>query len=80
MIEKVPDVYILAYRRHGTLYIGVTSYLCSRVRQHKLGEVLAKAGDGKYVERPANAPVHQANKIWKGLTAPQGVKRIDVVP
>ena len=39
MIEKVPAVYILASRRHGTLYIGVTSDLCSRIRQHKLGEV-----------------------------------------
>ena len=44
------------------------------------GQVLAKAGDGQYIERPANAPVHQANTIWKGLTAPKGVKRIDVVP
>ena len=44
------------------------------------GKVLAKAGDGNYIERPANAPVHQANKIWKGLTMPKGVQRIDVVP
>ncbi len=44
------------------------------------GKVLAKAGDGVYIERPANAPVHQANKIWKGLKQPQGVKRIEVVP
>jgi len=44
------------------------------------GKVLAKAGDGQYIERPANAPVHQANSIWKGLTAPKGVKRIEVVP
>ena len=36
MIEKVPCVYILASRRHGTIYIGVTSDLCSRIRQHKL--------------------------------------------
>ncbi len=44
------------------------------------GKVLAEAGDGHYIERPANAPVHQANKIWKGLTMPKGVKRIEVVP
>ena len=39
MVEKAPCVYILASRRHGTLYIGVTSDLCSRIRQHKLGEI-----------------------------------------
>ena len=39
MIEKVPTVYILASKRHGTIYIGVTSDLCSRIRQHKLGEI-----------------------------------------
>ncbi|MDP8997211.1 MAG: amidohydrolase family protein, partial [Pseudomonadota bacterium] len=43
-------------------------------------QVKAKAGDGVYIERPANAPVHQANAIWKGLTQPKGVKRMDVVP
>ena len=44
------------------------------------GKVLAQAGDGQYIERPANAPVHQANAIWKGMTQPQGVQRIEVVP
>ena len=39
MSEKLPCTYILASRRHGTLYIGVTGDLCSRIRQHKLGEV-----------------------------------------
>ena len=38
-MEKVPCVYILASKRHGTLYIGVSSDLCSRVRDHKLGEI-----------------------------------------
>jgi hypothetical protein len=27
-----------------------------------------------------NAPVHQANAIWKGVTAPKGVKRVEVTP
>jgi putative endonuclease len=37
--EKVPAVYILASRRHGTLYIGVTSDLCSRIAAHKDGTI-----------------------------------------
>ena len=32
---KVPCVYILASKPHGTLYIGVTSNLVQRVWQHK---------------------------------------------
>jgi putative endonuclease len=35
--EKVPSVYLLASKRHGTLYCGVTSNLCSRVSLHKQG-------------------------------------------
>jgi putative endonuclease len=33
--EKHPAVYIMASRRHGTLYTGVTSALYSRVCDHK---------------------------------------------
>jgi putative endonuclease len=33
--EKQPAVYILASRRNGTLYVGVTSNLEHRVWQHK---------------------------------------------
>ena len=36
-MEKVPCVYILANRRNGTLYVGVTSNLVQRVWQHREG-------------------------------------------
>jgi putative endonuclease len=35
--EKSPAVYILASRRNGTLYIGVTGSLCKRVSEHRQG-------------------------------------------
>jgi len=34
-MEKQPAVYILALKRNGTLYTGVTSHLLKRVWQHK---------------------------------------------
>jgi putative endonuclease len=34
-MERQPCVYILASRRHGTLYIGVTSDLMARLHQHR---------------------------------------------
>ena len=35
---KQPCVYMLASKRNGTLYIGVTSNMVERMRQHKEGE------------------------------------------
>lgn len=39
MRERIPCVYILASKRNGTLYIGVTSDLPSRIWQHKNNQV-----------------------------------------
>jgi dihydropyrimidinase len=39
------------------------------------GEVKAGTGDGRFVERPANAPVNKALSTWKELTAPRKVER-----
>jgi putative endonuclease len=37
--EFQPAVYILASKRNGTLYIGVTSNLCNRIAEHKHGAI-----------------------------------------
>jgi dihydropyrimidinase len=48
---------------------------------YKDGEVLAQAGDGRYVERPAFNPVHVANATFKELTKPKAVTgRLEVTP
>ena len=39
MAEAFAYVYILANRKDGTLYVGVTSVLVQRVYQHKVGAV-----------------------------------------
>ena len=38
-MQRQPCVYILASRRHGTLYIGVTSDLFARLHQHRTKSV-----------------------------------------
>ncbi|MEO6255294.1 MAG: GIY-YIG nuclease family protein [Sphingomicrobium sp.] len=38
-MKRQPCVYILASRRHGTLYIGVTSNMGGRLHQHRAGTV-----------------------------------------
>ncbi len=39
MYDRQPCVYILASKRNGTLYIGVTSDLVARLHQHRIGAV-----------------------------------------
>ena len=39
MRQRIPCVYILASQRNGTLYIGVTSDLPSRIWQHRNNQV-----------------------------------------
>ena len=38
-MDKVPCVYVLASRRNGTLYVGVTSDLPRRIWEHKTDSV-----------------------------------------
>ena len=42
------------------------------------GEILAGAGDGRFVKRPANAPVNRALSAWKELVAPRKVERAGI--
>ncbi|MHB2166346.1 dihydropyrimidinase [Alsobacter sp. R-9] len=44
------------------------------------GDLRAKRGDGRYVERPAFPAVHVANSTWRELTAPRKVERLEVTP
>ncbi len=37
--EKAPAVYILASKRNGTLYVGVTAAICNRIAAHWQGEI-----------------------------------------
>jgi putative endonuclease len=38
-MDRRPCVYILASKRNGTLYVGVTSNLAQRIWQHRHGDV-----------------------------------------
>ena len=37
--DFAPTVYLLASKRNGTLYTGVTSDLLSRIHQHRMGTI-----------------------------------------
>lgn len=55
---------------------GLPAVTLSRGRiAYRNGEVLAQTGDGRFVERPANAPVSRALSAWKELTAPRRIER-----
>jgi dihydropyrimidinase len=60
---------------------GVPKTVLSRGRvAWEQGDMRAKPGDGDFVAREPNAPVHVANAIWKGITQPKPVQRMDVTP
>jgi dihydropyrimidinase len=44
------------------------------------GAVLARSGDGRYVERRPFAPVQVANLAWKTNARPRAIERLDLVP
>ena len=39
VMTKSPCVYIMANRRNGTIYVGVTSHLAQRAYQHREGQI-----------------------------------------
>lgn len=44
------------------------------------GDMRSKAGDGRYIDRPAFPAVHVANRAFKDWSAPRPVERAAVVP
>ena len=71
--------HFMAYK--GALMVNDDELYNSFKRCAQLGALpLVHAENGDVVARKPNAPVHQANAIWKGLTQPKGVKRIEVTP
>lgn len=68
--DKDPSVYILASKLYGTLYIGVTSDLCSRVSLHKqkyLKGFTAKYGVDKLVYYEFHNNMEEAIKREKQM-------------
>jgi len=65
-MDSQPCVYILASRRNGTLYTGVTRYPCQRVWQHK--EDLVRGFTKRY-------GVHRLVYIELHDTMPAAIKR-----
>jgi dihydropyrimidinase len=60
---------------------GVPRTVLSRGRvAWELGDMRAKPGSGDFMARQPNPPVHVANAIWKGLTQPKPVQRVEVTP
>jgi dihydropyrimidinase len=65
----------------GTTCTGIPRTVISRGKvAWEQGDMRAKAGDGDFVARAPFTSVHQANAIWKGVSAPKPVQRIEVTP
>ncbi|WP_373084172.1 GIY-YIG nuclease family protein [Zhongshania sp.] len=69
---KHPCVYILANKPHGTLYIGVTSNIVSRIYQHK-GDLLAGFSRRYSVHRLVYIELHQ--DMYAAITREKQLKR-----
>lgn len=57
-------VYILASKKQGTLYIGVTNDLCRRVFEHKMGEI---SGFTKKYKINKLVYFEQGTDVWSSI-------------
>jgi len=82
MMEKQFYVYILASKRNGTLYLGVTSDIIKRVWQHKNGFVEGfskKYGIKKLVYYEVHEDVENAIKREKQLKKWRRAWKIELI-
>jgi len=77
--SKQPCVYILASKRNGTLYVGVTSNLIRRVWQHKTNLILGFTSDNAvhtlvwYEQHQTMASaIERGNRVGVNDIAPAG--------
>jgi len=82
MASRVGYVYILASQRNGTLYIGVTSDLIRRVREHKDGRIegfTSKYGVGRLVYVEVHDRVTDAIRREKQLKKWRRAWKLDLI-
>jgi putative endonuclease len=72
MGDRRPCVYILAGRRNGTLYVGVTSDLARRVSEHRSGAVDGFTRDYG-VRTLVFAEFHET--MWDAITSEKQIKK-----
>jgi putative endonuclease len=64
---KQPAVYIMASRRNGTLYTGVTANLLQRVHQHRERSVAREKQIKTGSRRKKFALIEAMNPAWRDL-------------
>ncbi|HEX9952268.1 MAG TPA: GIY-YIG nuclease family protein [Rubricoccaceae bacterium] len=82
MAPKTGTVYLLASQRNGTLYLGVTSNLLGRVRQHKQGVMpgfSSRYGVGRLVWFEEHARIVDAIAREKQLKKWRRAWKVDLI-
>jgi len=64
---KLPCVYILASKRNGTLYVGVTSNLIQRVWQHRNDAIAREKAIKEWQRAWKLELIEAANPGWQDL-------------